>query len=196
MGLHSTQTDPQIHRIPAFLETLGRSGNNWKQSVAGKQSGGGEYGHAHSPKSLCHHPSQPPPLLSSGALLCSYNQCFCTGVGVLPRGHVAMSGDSLGCHRRRYWVESKDAAEASDRAQDGMMGEAETTGPRLQGGDAAAAGTHYSLGQSHFNLLPDLLPFLVSPPGEDVPVLQLLLAGPVPQFHCQELLLASPWQCP
>lgn len=51
-------------------------------------------------------------LLSSGALLCSYNQCFCTGVDVLARWHVAMSGDSLGCHRRMYRVESKDAAEA------------------------------------------------------------------------------------
>lgn len=51
------------------------------------------------------------------------------------------------------------------------------------------------LGQLHLDLLSDLLSLLIGPPGEDVPVLQLLLARPVPQFHCQQLLLAFPRQC-
>lgn len=51
------------------------------------------------------------------------------------------------------------------------------------------------LGQLHLYLLSDLLSLLISPPGEDIPVLQLLLAWSVPQLHCQQLLLAFPRQC-
>lgn len=50
-----------------------------------------------------------------------------------------------------------------------------------------ARGPH-SLGQLHLDLLPDLLPLLVAADGEDVPVLQLLLAGSVPELHGQQLL--------
>lgn len=46
----------------------------------------------------------------------------------------------------------------------------------------------HSLGQLHLDLLPDLLPLLVAADGEDVPVLQLLLAGSVPELHGQQLL--------
>lgn len=45
-----------------------------------------------------------------------------------------------------------------------------------------------SLGQLHLDLLADLLPLLVAADGEDVAVLQLLLAGPVPKLHGQQLL--------
>lgn len=44
----------------------------------------------------------------------------------------------------------------------------------------------HSLGQLHLDLLPDLLPLLVAADGEDVAVLQLLLAGPVPELHGQQ----------
>lgn len=46
----------------------------------------------------------------------------------------------------------------------------------------------HSLGQLHLNLLPDLLPLLVTADGKDVPVLQLLLAGSVAELHGQQLL--------
>lgn len=52
----------------------------------------------------------------------------------------------------------------------------------------------YLLGEFHLYLLPDFLALLIRPPGENVPVLQLLLAGPVPQSHGQQLLLAFPRQ--
>lgn len=45
-----------------------------------------------------------------------------------------------------------------------------------------------SLGQLHLNLLADFLAFLVTADWEDIAVLQLLLAGPVPKFHSQQLL--------
>lgn len=45
-----------------------------------------------------------------------------------------------------------------------------------------------SLGQLHLYLLADFLPLLVAADGEDVAVLQLLLAGPVPKLHSQQLL--------
>lgn len=168
----------------------------WMQSLAGKRSGGGEQGHAHSPTLPTGHvlPTVPlslpmPPLLSSGALLCS-SKCG----DVLPRGHVATSGDSLGCHRGMHWVETTDAAKVPTGHRTAWRGKVRPAG--VQAARRGRGLCHYSLGQSHFNLLPDLLPFLVSPPGEDVPVLQLLLAGPVPQLHRQELLLASPRQRP
>ena len=64
-------------------------------------------------------------------------------------------------------------------------------------GPAPLGPTHpHLLGELHFDLLPDLLPLLICPLGEDVSVLQLLPAGPVPQLHRQELLLAFPWQGP
>lgn len=51
-------------------------------------------------------------------------------------------------------------------------------------GPAPLGPTHpHLLGELHFDLLPDLLPLLVRPLGEDVSVLQLLPAGPVPQLH-------------
>lgn len=43
------------------------------------------------------------------------------------------------------------------------------------------------LRQLHLDLLPDLLPLLVAADGEDVAVLQLLLAGTVPKLHGQQL---------
>lgn len=61
-------------------------------------------------------------------------------------------------------------------------------------GPAPTVSTRHLLGEFHLNLLPDLLPLFGRPPGEDIAVFQFLLAGPVPQFHCQELLLALPRQ--
>lgn len=52
----------------------------------------------------------------------------------------------------------------------------------------ASTQSPHSLGQLHLDLLPDLLPLLVAADGEDVPVLQLLLAGPVPELHGQQFL--------
>lgn len=49
-------------------------------------------------------------------------------------------------------------------------------------------GCAHSLGQLHLDLLPDLLPLLVAADGEDVSVLQLLLAGSVPELHGQQFL--------
>lgn len=43
------------------------------------------------------------------------------------------------------------------------------------------------LSQLHLYLLPDLLSLLVAADGEDVAVLQLLLAGTVPKLHGQQL---------
>lgn len=43
------------------------------------------------------------------------------------------------------------------------------------------------LRQLHLDLLPDLLALLVAADGEDVAVLQLLLAGTVPELHGQQL---------
>lgn len=54
--------------------------------------------------------------------------------------------------------------------------------------------SRHLLGELQFDLLPNLLPLLVRPPREDVTVLQLLLAGSVPQLHRQQLLLALPGQ--
>lgn len=53
-----------------------------------------------------------------------------------------------------------------------------------------------SLGQLHLYLLADFLPLLIAADGEDVAVLQLLLAGPVPKLHSQQLLLHSAWEGP
>lgn len=60
-------------------------------------------------------------------------------------------------------------------------------GDCCRGGCASTQSPH-SLGQLHLDLLPDLLPLLVAADGEDVPVLQLLLAGPVPELHGQQFL--------
>lgn len=57
--------------------------------------------------------------------------------------------------------------------------------------------THsYSLGQLHLYLLADFLPLLVAADGEDVTVLQLLLAGPVAKLHSQQLLPHPAWEGP
>lgn len=52
------------------------------------------------------------------------------------------------------------------------------------------------LSQLHLNLLPDLLPLLVAADGEDVAVLQLLLAGTVPELHGQQLFPHPAWEGP
>lgn len=57
-------------------------------------------------------------------------------------------------------------------------------------------GRAHSLGQLHFDLLPDLLPLLVAADREDVPVLQLLLAGSVPELHRQQFLPDPAGECP
>lgn len=78
------------------------------------------------------------------------------------------------------------------RAHGGAEGEGRLT--RLSAGQPRLWPPVYLLGELHLYLLPDFLPLLIRPPGENVPVLQLLLAGPVPQSHGQQLLLAFPRQ--
>ena len=48
------------------------------------------------------------------------------------------------------------------------------------GGCGGGGGGGGLLGELHLDLLPDLLPLQVGPGREDVAVLQLLFAGPVP----------------
>lgn len=57
-------------------------------------------------------------------------------------------------------------------------------------------GRAHSLGQFHLDLLPDLLPLLVAAYWEDVSVLQLLLAGSVPELHGQQFLPDPAGECP
>lgn len=52
------------------------------------------------------------------------------------------------------------------------------------------------LSQLHLYLLPDLLSLLVTADGEDVAVLQLLLAGTVPKLHGQQLFPHPAWERP
>lgn len=59
----------------------------------------------------------------------------------------------------------------------------------MEQGAGGGGGAHANLlGQLHFYLLPDLLALLIAADGEDVAVLQLLLAGTVPKLHGQQLL--------
>lgn len=53
-----------------------------------------------------------------------------------------------------------------------------------------------SLGQLHLNLLSDLLPLLVAADREDVPLLQLLLTGSVPELDGQQFLPDPAGECP
>ena len=162
-------------------------------------------------------PAAPRSLSTPQALLGFYNQCVSTGKSG-PQGasgnvwgQCRLSQQRAACRgqcpdgprgeqpsgpERRQW-RGWETPRRALRLKPGQRSVGKVGHPRGRAagpGPAPTVSTRHLLGEFHLNLLPDLLPLFSRPPGEDIAVFQSLLAGPVPQFHCQELLLAFPRQ--
>ena len=97
---------PQIHRLPAFLENLrgfGNTGCTFLQENDEVEVNRDFPPNPASDKACpCHSATVPPncnPFTPSGTLLSSHRTVFSTGGDLPPREHLAMCGDSVGCHR-------------------------------------------------------------------------------------------------